>query len=121
MLFMNLLSAAQVRWQTTRMPATDNQSALPVAAVIVDDDHFSAERLCASIKSLGMEVTVVHSAAEAIAYVGTNAIDLAIVDLTLGPDTTRPDGLSVVAQIRHRNARTCIAVHTPYRTDACGC
>lgn len=78
--------------------------------VIVDDDKVLAERMGKAMEKRDFDVTVLTSVADALAWIGENAPDFALIDLRLADGS----GLDVVQKIKTTLPDCRIVMMTAY-------
>lgn len=81
--------------------------------LVVDDDPFTRSVLGPALTTRGWDVILCAAATEAIAAVDTSPIDVAAIDLDLGPG---PDGLDLTRALRRRLPMLPIVILTSYRS-----
>lgn len=70
----------------------------PVSILLVDDDVILCRGLSRSLKQNGFKIHAVHSAAETLAYLEQNSVDIILLDWIL-PDR---DGVALLQHLRSR-------------------
>ena len=81
-----------------------------IVVLFVDDDAGFAAMGALYLESQGMRPIVVSSSMAALDVFETQAIDVVVTDIKLGPD--EPHGLALARMIRHKNLRMPIILMT---------
>lgn len=81
-------------------------------ALVVDDDPFSCTFVAAYVQELGYETVVAHNGADAITAAAEVDLDLAILDLDLGPGI---NGIEVAQAIRQTQSWVALVLLTGHR------
>jgi len=66
-----------------RVLALVKRAAAQPIVLVVDDEHGNAETMAAALRIVGLRARAVYDAAAAIAAVGEDAVDVAVVDLVM--------------------------------------
>ena len=91
-----------------------HQSARPVRALVVDDDHDTREMLELLLQSIGWEIVAAGSADEAVERFDPETIDVVLTDIGM-PET---DGYELLDLLRKRSSRRIPAIAvTGYDSD----
>lgn len=85
---------------------------MPTASVLlVDDDTFTRTALMGALAGVGYQVQSLAAAAQALSFSQTNRIDVAILDLDLGPG---PTGIDLAHLLRRINSNLGLIFLTSY-------
>lgn len=85
---------------------------MPTASVLlVDDDTFTRTALMGALAGVGYQVQSLAAAAQALSFSQTNRIDVAILDLDLGPG---PTGIDLAHLLRRNNPNLGLIFLTSY-------
>jgi len=85
---------------------------MPTASVLlVDDDTFTRTALAGALSGAGYQVHPIATAAQALSFSQTNPIDIALLDLDLGPG---PNGIDLAYLLRRTNSNLGLIFLTSY-------
>lgn len=85
---------------------------MPTASVLlVDDDTFTRTTLAAALSGVGYRVHPIGTAAQAMSVAQLNLIDVAVLDLDLGPG---PTGIDLAHLLRRANSKMGLIFLTSY-------
>ncbi|WP_454255697.1 response regulator [Pseudomonas sp. Marseille-Q8238] len=97
-------------------PAPSDENLLPAPVLVVEDDHLMRQRLALVLEGLGYAdeaITFSQSLAEARAYVSSNPLAMALVDLGL-PDG---NGIELIEELRAQDPSLLILVISAWSTE----